>query len=136
MAGIRAARELKDRTVLAKELYPGKVCVEIGVFGGDHAAVMLAAGPSKLILVDPWHVQDKKVYAEMYDWKGHRGLDERQLAARLEQAYLKVVRAFGRDTRVEIVRELSLDAATRFHVASLDVVYIDGNHAAAACAAI
>ena len=128
-----AARYVLNRSALAAELCPGKNCLEVGVSFGEHAAVMLAAGPTRLYLVDPWCWQDPALDRYVERWYG--GDSQKATNTRMEAEYRSVVLRFKDDPRVELMRTTSLDAASRFGDGSLDVVYIDGIHSEKAVSA-
>lgn len=138
MPRLPAKLHLADRAALAGCLYAGKICVEIGVHRGEHAAVMLAAGPAKLYLVDPWAWQAYRAYPEQHSrsWKKWlHAKNDAQMAERYNQIYQETKSTVGKDPRVEIIRECSLDAVKRFAPEALDVAYVDANHSYEACAA-
>jgi predicted O-methyltransferase YrrM len=94
------------RKFLLKLLPRHAVCAEIGVKRGDFSAMILAiAKPARLHLIDPWFDDD-----ELYE---------------------SVRRRFDAQIRagtVIIHRATSSDAAAKFEPASLDWIYIDGDH--------
>jgi len=122
-----AVRMVPDRATLDREVCAGKYCAEVGVLRGKHAAVMLAAGPDMLYLVDLWKHQDERIYDEELN----RESDD----AKFETFYRHVADTLGKDPRVEIFRMDSLRAAKIFRKRSLGAVYVDGNHGYEACAA-
>lgn len=87
--------------------------VEIGTQYGKFAATICRANPDlQLTCVDPWsNYRDRR-----------RSTQEKQ-----DEIYAAAVKALE-PYRVKIVRRTSLQAVPMFAAASLDFVYIDGNH--------
>src|SRR5262245_22456742 len=97
----------------------GKICVEVGVFKGDYSGVILDAMPGMLYLVDPWKHQSESVYPD----------DTANLSdADFEAIYKHVEATYGKNKRVEIVREESMKACHRYCYNELDFVYVDAIH--------
>ncbi len=100
----------------------GAACAEIGSWKGDFAAMILAiAAPSALHLVDPWRFQP----ALPARWYG--GLVAADQAA-MDAIHDGVRARFADRPEIHIHRETSQQAAMRFAPASLDWIYIDGDH--------
>ncbi len=112
-------RDEKRRQLL--EMMPkGGVCAEIGVWDGNFSKEILKiTTPSKLHLIDPWLFQPEF---------GGTGFGRKSNKDTMEGRYESVRDAFKDDGRVEIHRALSHEALETFEDASLDWVYIDGNH--------
>jgi len=115
-----------SRDALTLKLCRDKVCAEVGVCRGVHAAVMLSAGPVRLYLVDPWRRQK---------WQSRGAPCDRKYNAAYEEHYKHVVETLGRDPRVIVVRSTSVEAAATFGDGLFDVVHIDADHSEKACAA-
>lgn len=101
------------------------VCAEVGTWKGDFAEVILRLSkPVKLYLIDPW-----QYFPEFREsWYGAPDGSQAQMDA----VHDGVARRFQgriRQGQVEMVRALSQEAAAKIPDASLDWVYIDGNHA-------
>lgn len=103
------------------ELMPkGGVAAEIGVWeGGFSRRILDVTQPSVLHLIDPWR--------HMPEFS-NTGFGRPRNAGLMEQKYLGVVEAFGGDPRVRIHRMTSEEALSSMPDASLDWVYVDGNH--------
>ena len=118
----RLAYDNRDaRAALVSSLIkPGDVGVEIGVQVGVFAYhVLLRRQPSKLYLIDPWE------YGLQPDLEPDPTPDKQAA----KDAQFEATRAFFAPCpNVEILRLRSQDAAARFADASLDYVYIDGEH--------
>lgn len=114
---------------LLRGMPEGLVAVEVGVYKGAHAALILEhMKPRKLTLIDPWawreqwHVQHTN---EEIDSLGGGGP-----LAQGEEIYRSVCERFAGDPRVEIVRAPSVEAAEHIADASIDWAFIDGDHRA------
>lgn len=92
---------------------------EIGVEKGIYSEILLKANPDlKLFSIDPWKAS---AYVA-----GIQGVDYRQ--KHFDECYKEAKNRLREYDGCTIVRKTSLDAAERFKDASLDFVYIDGNH--------
>lgn len=90
---------------------------EVGCAQGIFAATVLEQWHgTRYHMIDPWAVQDKEVYRE-------------NQPESYDNWWNDCVDLARRDTRVNLLRKLSLEAAPTFMNAELDCVYIDGNHA-------
>ena len=96
---------------------------EIGVQGGDHAALLLAGWPGRLLLVDPWRHSDDPAYRD--DANVDDEVHEMHLLRCQEQ-----MERFG--GRAVIMRMFSVEAARLIADGVLDYVYIDAKHTYAA----
>ena len=91
--------------------------VEIGVNEGIYSEKIYNFFSNKydfkFALIDPWEVNEEfQGYGEKF----------------LNQAYKKVLKKFGNNKNVTILREPSNIACNKFEDESLDFVYVDGNH--------
>lgn len=92
--------------------------VEVGCAHGGFARMVLKDWKGSFYyMVDPWKAQDPDVYKERQEepWKYDRWFDE-------------VIAMAVADHRIRPFRMLSSTAVSYFDDASLDSVYIDGNH--------
>lgn len=104
----------------------GKVVVEVGVLSGSLTSRVIRQVQSitDYYCVDPW-----KTYKEI-----GQTTDDRRLAAYDEAKWEDIYQRFMKGVyskfknKVRVLRETSLDAAKRFPLESVDVVYLDGNH--------
>jgi Methyltransferase domain len=97
-----------------------KIC-EIGVREGEHLVNLLVPCVKEAYAVDVWREtgvrsQNDNCYEQ----------------EELEKQYNKIVDLSTKDTRVKIVRELSVDASAKFDDGFFDFVYIDADHTEAA----
>ena len=119
--------ELNARNLVLQTLPKRAVGVEIGVHKGDFSARLLGeAKPKKLFLVDPYKHFEEEGYEEA--WYGGKTADGQKT---MDDRYASVQNRFKRQIsrgQVQIIRELSADAASQFEDESLDFVYIDGDH--------
>ena len=107
-----------SREELVSRLPKNGNVAEIGVDKGDFSRVILdQSNPKKLILIDPW--------IEM--------LDIKQVQSEHQEKYNSVVKMFGGDDRVNIIKKSSVDALFDIAEASLDWIYIDGDHKYEGC---
>jgi hypothetical protein len=96
--------------------------VEVGTWTGDFSEALLKSTQcQRLVCVDPYKFFSDFSYRDAMNLKLHAGAEKRFEAARqrLEKAG---------NHRVQMLRKLSMDAIHEFQDASLDFVYIDGNH--------
>lgn len=94
------------------------VGVEVGSAQGIFASIILSTWKGKkLYLVDPWASQDDAVYVEATN-----------RVAPWDEWYASCERLAKSDSRVELMRGISEEAATKFAPGSIDWVYIDANH--------
>lgn len=108
-----------QRTLLqvAKQIGLAGTFVEVGTFKGEFAFyIMHDAGPQKLYCVDPY-----ATYDAFKDAMNQMDLEQIYAEARARLS------PFGE--RVEFLRTFSQDAARQFTDETLDLCYIDGNHA-------
>jgi methyltransferase family protein len=124
---LRQARHRRERTRLLRRLPKGSVGVEIGVWAGDlSAAILRAVRPVRLHLLDPWAFAPDESYEQAW-YGGARAGSQ----AEMDEVYKRVLQRFETeiaDGAVVIHRSTSADAAVGFEDASLDWVYVDGNH--------
>jgi predicted O-methyltransferase YrrM len=107
---------------------------EIGVFKGQLSAILLRRLPSlKLYMVDSWAPTEAQPQAYKACDDFHAGLSGEKQERCFRDA-LETVR-FAIPHRALVMRMDSLKAAARIPDASLDFVFIDGDHSAEGCAA-
>jgi len=93
---------------------------EVGVKNGNNARLMFdRINPEKFHLIDPWGVYDDDVYLK------HVPQNEMEIAY---QNVLAWANHPERQGRVELTRDYSFNAATKFNDGYFDWVYIDGYH--------
>lgn len=98
----------------------GAKAAEIGVWEGAFSKrIMEICEPSELHLIDPWLYQPEF---------GNTGFGRKKNENLMEVKYQGVVDMFKDDDRVKIHRATSEAALSALPDASLDWVYIDGNH--------
>jgi hypothetical protein len=91
---------------------------EIGCAYGGFAREVLARWKGKAYhMVDPWAAQSKEVYRENTEGVNYDGY------------FSDCLKLAQQDPRVNLIRALSVDGANRIADNSLDLAYIDGNHA-------
>lgn len=112
------------RDEMVRALLPAASAVaEIGVFRGEFAEVLWSTKPSKLLLVDPFEGHTVSGNA---DGNG-------VVAADLDYEFLRLYRRWLPHPEVELIRGYSPDALKDVETASLDAIYIDGDHSYAGC---
>jgi hypothetical protein len=96
-----------------------KEAVEVGVFKAQFSKHLLENWQGTLWMVDPWRAfEEGEGYVDASNHKEH------------QTAYLESMQNIeGYESRAFMLRGLSSDMASRFKDDSLDLVYIDGNHA-------
>ena len=124
---LRQARHRRERARLLRRLPKNSVGVEIGVWAGDlSAAILRAVRPVQLHLLDPWAFAPDERYEQAW-YGGARAGSQ----AEMDEVYKRVLQRFETeiaDGAVVIHRSTSAEAAAGFEDASLDWVYVDGNH--------
>jgi hypothetical protein len=114
-----AKRDMLRGRLLAMMPKGGRAA-EIGVWeGGFSRRILDICEPTELHLIDPW------LYMPEF---ANTGFGRPKNADLMERKYQDVVAAFGTDPRVRIHRKTSEEALSALPDASLDWVYIDGNH--------
>jgi hypothetical protein len=109
---------------------------EIGVYRGNYSTGILNYQPSAMFLIDPWIEPDIASLlpadtigdAEASLAEAFQGYYPGGLGKALEKAYAEVLSKFGANPNIQIIRQSSREACTRFTDSSLDYVYIDANH--------
>ena len=113
------------REMLLRRMPKNSVCVEIGVWKGDFSdRILRLTHPRELYLIDPWAFQPqfpKRMYS------GNLASSQHDMDAICEG----VRRRFAQVKEVRIHRRFSSDLPEILQGASLDWVYIDGNHSKA-----
>lgn len=105
-----------NRIEFLEQLPKNAVCAEVGVYlGGLTTEILQRTLPRMLHLIDPWRATDCGAYYGMHPqvWEG---------------IYEGLLKVHGANDRVEIHRGLSEEILPDFEDASLDWIYIDGNH--------
>lgn len=98
----------------------GGVCAEIGVWEGVFSGRILEiCEPAELHLIDPWLYQPE--FADT-------GFGRKKNENLMDEKYQMVVDKFRDDPRVKVHRGMSDDMLAALPDASLDWIYIDGNH--------
>ena len=112
--------ETRDEMVKAL-LSPGMSLVEIGVFEGEFAKVLLETKPARLFLIDPWDGISISGDADGNNVK----------TVNLETVYYQLLQKYHGDEVVRLVRGRSpaaLNAVSSSDSGWVDAVYIDGDH--------
>lgn len=110
------------RVRLLDYLAKGGAVAEIGVWKGDFSAVLLEKlEPSVLHLIDPW------LFQPQFPKRLYGGLAARDQAA-MDRLHRSVVARFVNRPEVHIHRQTSVDAMHALPDASLDIVFVDGDH--------
>lgn len=127
---------LGSREALIRHLPKGGVGAEIGVAEGTFSAAILeAAEPSELHLIDPWsHLETGQ---DPLLGRGHLESVDRAKGGAFappaanpqgDEAFAAVAARFEGDDRVRLHRQFSYKAAVGFAEGLFDFVYIDGDH--------
>jgi len=110
------------RVRLLDYLVKGGAVAEIGVWKGDFAAVLIEKlQPRELHLIDPW------LFQPQFPNRMYGGLAVKNQAG-MDRLHKSVVARFVNRPEVLIHREASIDAMHKLPDASLDVVFVDGDH--------
>jgi hypothetical protein len=95
--------------------------VEVGVRRADYTTVLAAANPrARIIGVDPWAIYDGYLIGATRD----------NTTEHIEGHYARACARAERFPNIRYIRSFSVEAAAEFKPDSIDMVYIDGNHAA------
>ncbi|HEX8225340.1 MAG TPA: class I SAM-dependent methyltransferase [Allosphingosinicella sp.] len=127
---------LSSREELIRHLPKGGVGAEIGVAEGTFSAALLAAAePKELHLIDPWsHLETGP---DPLLGSGHLEAVDRAAGGKFappaanpdgDVAFAAVAARFEGDARVRLHRQFSYKAAGSFADGMFDFVYIDGDH--------
>ena len=115
--------EIDPRRAILGALPKNGVGVEIGVHEGAFSnEILREVEPEHLHLIDPWIAFDEGDHADsIYGVNviSQKGMDQR---------YERVRRRYAKRKNVTIHRAFSYDVVDQFENASLDFVYIDGDH--------
>ena len=115
---------LNARQTIAGLLPKRGIGAEIGVFRGDYSRTLFAqTQPKRLFLVDPWENSPRPEH--------ERSLYASSTGTDMAAVHAEVVRKFSGAPyagRVEVVRSASVPWLESLADASLDYVYIDGDH--------
>jgi len=110
--------QVRDR--LLGMMPKGAVAAEIGVWeGGFSARILEITEPRELHLIDPWLYQPEF---------GNTGFGRKKNETRMDEMYAEVAARFSNRPEVRLHRAKSADALAALADASLDWVYVDGNH--------
>ena len=124
----RAQRLNKKDTIrrhALRQLHGVYTVAEIGVWRGRFSELLLdELQPYKLYLIDPWQ-------AFTTDTDTERALIDTKNAKQMEGIYRSILKRFEpqiESGQVEVLRDRSEHALTRFPDQALDLIYIDGDH--------
>ena len=123
-----SAADIRAREILSRLDVQHPVGAEIGVFGGDLSARLLARDDLRLMMVDSWGDFDASFHAS---GDFHSTMTRSQHEAYLAKTRNEVAFATDRGT---ILRMKSVDAAKRV-TEMLDFVFIDADHSYEGCKA-
>ena len=115
-----AGKREETRRRMLEALPKGGVGAELGVWEGRFSETILeVCAPARLHLIDPWE----------YDPRfNNTGFGRKKNAERMPQMHEMVAEKFAGDDRVVLHRTTSQEALLEMEDATLDFVYIDGNH--------
>ena len=123
---------LNTREELLRHLPKGGVGAEIGVAEGNFSAAILeAASPRELHLIDPWsHLEEGSDLLQGREVLAAAGAatDAPPANPGGDRLYAAVEARFAGDRRVRLHRQYSYKAAAAFEEGTFDFVYLDGNH--------
>jgi hypothetical protein len=113
------------RSMLLRRMPKNGICAEIGVWKGDFSdKILRLTGPRELHLIDPWAFQPE-FPERMYS--GNIAASQQDMDAICEA----VRQRFADQREVQVHRRFSGDLVEILQGATLDWVYIDGNHSKA-----
>ena len=118
----------QTRALVLRMLPKGGVGAEVGVWKGDFSAQILAtAQPKHLHLIDPWAMASDPAHAQAW-YADQRGADMDGIFAAVQDRFATEVD----QGTVQIHRAPSETALAALPDASLDFIYVDGDHSYAA----
>jgi hypothetical protein len=112
----------EDFPILIKQMGYKKIC-EVGVNRGHFLSILAISNPDHLVGVDVWDIYDKEAYKDMpiyFDYYTH---DKNKVWREQVQKWAKKTYL-----NVDIIVNLSVEAAKQFEDGYFDFVYIDANH--------
>lgn len=110
----------RTRGRLLSLLPKGAIGAEVGVWEGAFSQRILeVCEPKELHLIDPWLYQPEFA---------NTGFGRKKNETLMEEKYQGVVQRFKDDPRVKIHRGMSDEMLAAMPDASLDWIYLDGNH--------
>ena len=116
------SRQSRDRSKLLAMMPKGAVCAEVGVWKGDFSErILRETEPTTLYLIDPWKFQDE-FPERMYGGSVARSQQD------MDAIFEGVKARLAGWNSVRFVRDFSSNALRALEDASLDWIYIDGNH--------
>lgn len=127
--GQLSRRELKNKRQieLLEKMPKNSVCAEVGIWSGEFTEKILrVVKPKKLYLIDPWEFHKEEGYERA--WYGGRKAKNQD---DMEKIYHSVRERFEPEIKsgqIIILRGFSEQTLEKFETASLDWIYIDGNH--------
>ncbi len=119
-------RERKDalRRELLELMPKGKLSIEIGVWKGEFSEILLEGlQPSKLVLIDPWGVQD-----DPEDGVSLAGARSKKDMDRIYESVKDKYRDEIALGKVSVIRDFSVPAMAQFKDESIGFAYVDGDH--------
>lgn len=127
MADSPAVRDPERRRFLLEMLPISSIGAEVGVHQGDFSrAILDVVSPSHLHLIDPWRYEPSPTYQRaLYGGRAENG------QAEMDARYSDVLARFDHEIgagHVTVHRGQSAEMLSALPDASLDWVYIDGNH--------
>jgi len=105
----------RQSIIFMKKYFKNKIIsgVEIGVADGNNSlSILKELNIGKLYLIDIWNDYD----------------DYLTYSLKNKMNYVKVLKVFKKDNRIEIIKAFSIIGSKRIKDNSLDFCYIDGNH--------
>jgi len=107
--------------VVKKQLGTVSNAVEVGIWRGDYSLQIIEAlSPTNFFGVDPYLIHD--------EYNNVPNSSEYANQHNLDQLYERVNTKFNSWPCASLIRNKGVDAAAQFEDASLDFVYIDGDH--------
>jgi hypothetical protein len=98
------------------------ICVEVGTWeGGFTSSILSKSNVTKVFCVDPYKHFTNNEYPD-----GMNDLTQKRFDDLFKSVSDRLTSKFA--SKVEFIRDLSVNGSTKFDDNSLDFVYIDGNH--------
>jgi hypothetical protein len=116
LSDVQSVRDRRDVPNLLRKMNAEKIC-EVGVKEGANFNTLLVSCVKHAVAIDIW--SETGVRSQNDDWCSVNALDKQ---------YKNMLSLANRDNRVEVIKDFSLNAISKFDDEYFDFVYIDADH--------